>query len=272
MPQFDARELIEFDRDDSNNGVLLKWMTPDKKFFIKSSRLYRGQAQSYESLMEVIAHEMLAHMGIPSVKQTLCMVRYQGRNLLSCVSKNYKLGDAEFLSAKSVLIAKGYTDAKVAGRYDNLLSVFPYLRAELDLIMQVDFLLNNTDRHMRNIEFVLGADGLLTLAPLYDNGTSFLEEFGSDEDLEDLLNMDEIDDGMSWELYKRGEEVTAKSFSTSQQMQLRRVATLDSRVSAVSLESLLVVLEKYESHLTALRYRMMVELLGERYRLLRSRV
>ena len=54
----------------------------------------------------------------------------------------------------------------------------------IDQMILFDYIVNNTDRHMKNFGFIESKDGKLRMAPLFDHGFSLTSRI-SEEDLEE---------------------------------------------------------------------------------------
>ena len=53
---------------------------------------------------------------------------------------------------------------------------------QIKQMMLVDYLIANRDRHGSNIEVILSPDGSARLAPIFDNGLSFVAPFAGQRD------------------------------------------------------------------------------------------
>jgi serine/threonine-protein kinase HipA len=71
-------------------------------------------------------------------------------------------------------------------------TIVDYWLDELDRLIVFDYLIDNYDRHMRNVELLSMEDGSVRLAPLFDNGSSLLADWVTEQDLPDLEESEEL--------------------------------------------------------------------------------
>ena len=74
--------------------------------------------------------------------------------------------------------------------YSKLISDFPQLKGPINNMIVFDYIVNNTDRHLKNFGFI-EKDDTLRFSPLYDNGLALGSHLDDEdiesEDIEDLL-------------------------------------------------------------------------------------
>jgi hypothetical protein len=170
---------------DSADSAKVNLMSPDntsdgwlrKKWVIADGKrcLMKGGSGVYqqEPFNEVIASAIMLRLGIPHVKYALAFEN--GKPYSLC--ENFVTPDTELIQAWRV---------KEAFKKDNRDSEFTHLlrccdvleisgvRAALDKVLTLDYIISNEDRHYNNFGFVRNAETLdwLGLAPIYDSGTS----------------------------------------------------------------------------------------------------
>ncbi len=171
----------------SSAGVMLKWYDRVQHTFIKTSSVINGD--HIEAIMECIASEIARLMGVRVLHYHLDILQLNdGQQKRVCVSADYRvsLQTSESISAQLFLISKEVDWTRRQPRYGALIHSFPHIRNDLDKMIAFDYLIDNYDRHMRNIELFRDCEGNVHLAPLFDNGSSLLADLLTEDDLFDL--------------------------------------------------------------------------------------
>jgi hypothetical protein len=157
--------------DSTTDGRLMKrWEISGSK-----RRLIKGGCGPYhqEPLNEVITSAICRRLRIPHAEYTLL---WENRLPFS-VCEDFIAPGTELVSAFQICETKPF----VAGGdlYEHFLDCcntlgIPGMRASLDQMLAVDFLIANADRHYGNFGAIRNADTLEWIgpAPLFDNGTS----------------------------------------------------------------------------------------------------
>ncbi len=168
----DFQEINTFSPDLSTNG----WLK--KTWRIKDNIRYLLKAGSYPNLQEpineVLATKLLETLNfIPFVHYSLAQIK----GAACCACRNFLDENTEFIPA--TIIYKTEPRPQDVSIYNHLLErcrAFGIQNMEdfLDRMLQVDFILANTDRHLGNFGFLRDANTLEFLgpAPLFDNGTA----------------------------------------------------------------------------------------------------
>ena len=85
--------------------------------------------------------------------------------------------DTEYIPAYEILNVIPYK--KQDGKYNHFLGCaeqlgIPHVKHDLDAMLQFDYLINNTDRHLGNFGFIRNVNTLqfIGMAPIFDNGNS----------------------------------------------------------------------------------------------------
>lgn len=55
--------------------------------------------------------------------------------------------------------------------------MLPSLKVDIDRMIAMNFLINNTDRHLRNFSVIVKNGNVVKLSPLYDNGSALYSGF-----------------------------------------------------------------------------------------------
>ncbi len=174
-------EINPVSPDLSTNGWLKKtWrIKNDIRILIKAGSYPNMQ----EPINEVLATKLLETLNfIPFVHYSLASIK--GAACSSC--RNFLNEDTEFIPA--AIIYKTEQRPDDISIYQHLLNrceAFGIKNMEdfLDRMLQVDFILANTDRHLGNFGFLRDANTLEFLgpAPLFDNGTALWNQSAGDK-------------------------------------------------------------------------------------------
>jgi len=157
--------------DNTSDGWLRKkWIIADGKRL-----LMKGGSGVYqqEPFNEVIASAVMRRLGIPHVAYTLT---FDGDKPYSLCG-NFITPDTELIPARRIkeAIKKDNQDSD----YTHFLRCcdelgIPEVRAALEKMLVLDYIISNEDRHYNNFGFIRNAETLvwLGLAPVFDSGTS----------------------------------------------------------------------------------------------------
>lgn len=228
----------------SSLGVYTKYVrvVDGTKYLVKSGRGDRKSKTSIlEPVTECICCDMARLMGIDCAEYTL---EENCEELLSVSKWFYDETKEKFFSANKLI---KILDISRENLYDNLISNIPNIKQDLNNMIVYDYIVNNTDRHLKNFGF-LEVDNKLRFAPIYDNGLalgSHLDDFElEDEDIENLL----LDSDY------------AKCFDTSNRKQLNLVDYYSLNLN-IDYE---IIVNKYSKYLSKKRYEFILALLKER--------
>lgn len=145
-----------------------------------------------QSVSEVIASRVAKILGIDCVEYRLvpAMVRLNNIEMdtVVCESEDYNLRN------EGVMVFEDLYNSRVRSMGE--ISPLEFCR-ELGIqedaykMFVLDYLINNIDRHGRNIEILVDKRGKMRLAPLFDFGLSLFSSKG-DQDLNDKLDSDQM--------------------------------------------------------------------------------
>ncbi|MCL2786792.1 MAG: HipA domain-containing protein [Methanomassiliicoccaceae archaeon] len=166
--------------DNTSDGVLKKkWKIIDgKRCLIKGG----SKPNNQEVANEVLASRICERLGIPYVNYEIM----EFDNDRYSVCEDFITGDAELIPAYRIktLIKK---ENNVSDYESYIAKVeelgIPDVRERIDMMLVLDFIMANTDRHYNNFGLVRNADTLdwISVAPIYDSGTSmWCREFPSE--------------------------------------------------------------------------------------------
>lgn len=157
--------------DNTSDGVLKKkWIIIDgKRYLIKGA----SNAYNQEVANEVLASRICHRLGIPYTPYTM---KEQGGKIYS-VCEDFINGDTELVTAWHIknLIKKDNNISDYASFVAKAEELgISDVRLKIDMMLTLDFIIVNTDRHYNNFGFVRDANTLqwLGVAPIYDSGTS----------------------------------------------------------------------------------------------------
>ena len=177
----DNVEIVKVSRNEriftrsSSKGNQLKWKSGCK--FIKLDLL------GYEGMSEVLSSFLLGHadldLGVDYIEYFPCIIVEDGKLLgEGCYSFDFKKENQELVSAGRLLYAMGMSYGISKEDFLDFISDFiDYNKAVryIDKILCFDSIIRNDDRHFNNISFIKD-NGILTEAPIYDNGCGCLSD------------------------------------------------------------------------------------------------
>ena len=174
----DLRHLVwsETGQTSASGGTFLKARTgvgANATYFkLSCYDSYRG-IYGHECVNEIIASRLMELLNVPHVRYTLVHARIvvdgvEHTTWLARSKSFRKTGESKmaFDTFFDLMHEQGESQLQFCERYGWLEFV--------QRMMLVDYLIANRDRHGANIEVLRARDGSLRLAPLFDNGVSFV--------------------------------------------------------------------------------------------------
>lgn len=145
--------------------------------------LVKVNTHNRESSKEVSVYRLAKVFRIPCVEYKEITVKLSGVDRKACICRSY-LGENENDISVWKALGNRLQVKKNESAKDLFNRVVECLSAKLKIeklslenyikiIMAFDYIICNTDRHLNNISFI-GNNGVYRLAPIYDNGKSFL--------------------------------------------------------------------------------------------------
>lgn len=163
----DVSELYRHGLTSFSSGALPKWDL--KGFMIKGSGDYVAN-----SLNECFISETLYKTGIDVAKYGLVKITYNENNIrnteIACITKLFTGSKVD--SRRILDKDKSFNDSVI--KLCDALNMIE--RQKLIDMFVLDYIFMQTDRHRKNIEF-LTSNNQMTLAPLYDFGSSLLQSY-----------------------------------------------------------------------------------------------
>ena len=153
---------------------------------------YKFDNLGYESASEFLASELLKYSNISNfVQYSLCYAKVRGIEHTGCCSKNF-LDDGSVLITADRLFKQNlgtryvskYTKLSPRNRieyfFDHLFKITKIvnLGEQITKLIEFDAFILNDDRHLNNIAFIKRGTSY-ELAPVFDNGSSFLSNLKS---------------------------------------------------------------------------------------------
>ena len=181
----DPKAISLISPDNTSDGVLKKkWKIIDgKRRLIKAGNKPFNQ----EPANEVLASRICERLGIPHIEYRI--IELDGTKY--CVCGDFITGDTELVAAWNIKnLIKSENRISDYDAFIKKAEEFGIggVRRRIDMMIVLDFIIVNTDRHYNNFGLVRDANTLewLSVAPIYDSGTSmWCTEFPDDMDAKD---------------------------------------------------------------------------------------
>ena len=185
------------------------------KWLIKN-QYYKADHMGYESLSEYLVSELIKNSNITNfVEYTPVTIKYNGKELIGCESKNFlKKGEELFTFER---LHRAYTGKELYKTVwqmndvkDRIVYTIDFIEKVTDLknvgeyltaISEIDMLFLNEDRHFNNLSVIRNQKNEFRLSPIFDNGLSFLSDT-------------RIDYPLGIDIYQAISKIKAKPFST----------------------------------------------------------
>jgi len=262
--QFCERDLEPYYLSSTSDGVIRKWTTIDGSYFLKAST----DKYQLEAIIECIVSDLLSLLNVSHLQYALGEISdKQGNGTTVSVSENYKQNFQieSIISAHSYLLSQDIDPNKRQGRYEAITAGFPECINEINIMILVDYLIANHDRHLRNFEF-WKKDKKVEMVPLYDHGSSLLVNW-SEEELQDLIDEDDL-----WEEVIHYAETPSKGFSLQHSTELVMVKSLPQGLFLeITADQIDKIVEKYQGFLTFKRAKVIKSLIKTRLSNIKSR-
>ena len=169
----------------SSKGNQLKWQAGGEWF--------KADAAGYEGLSEYMVSHLLRYSDLPKERYVLYdteQIRYHDRILLGSRSPNFLAAGSQLFTWERLfrnqtgesLYLKTFHIPEVKDRLAFLVSQMEQLLAlggigeYLTLLMEVDAVFLNEDRHYHNIAAILSREGSFQNSPLFDHGACLLSD------------------------------------------------------------------------------------------------
>lgn len=145
--------------------------------------LVKVDSSSLESTKEKSVSEILTAAGLYHADYDIILVKYRGIERSACISRSFLKDGEASISLYDIIrdiplnereSARSYFDKAVKEVNERLGISAGEVEKYLLTLLTVDYLVMNTDRHLKNIEFIRDAKGKWDTAPMYDFGKSFL--------------------------------------------------------------------------------------------------
>lgn len=203
----DDRMKIE-NLNHSSKGDQPKWLI--------KNQYYKADHMGYESLSEYLVSELLKNSNITNfVEYTPVTIKYNGKELIGCESKNFLKKDEELFTFKR--LHRAYTGKELYKTVwqmndvkDRIAYTVDFIEKVTDLknvgkyltaIAEIDMLFLNEDRHFNNLSVIRNQKNEFRLSPIFDNGLSFFSDT-------------KIDYPLGTDIYQAISKIKAKPFST----------------------------------------------------------
>lgn len=263
-------DLREMDNSESCIGVIRKWYDEINYYYIKASSFEKTKNRYHvEATMECIAYEVGQLFSVNVVPYWLDKLYISKEEIIDvCVCKDYKLEQNvnSAISAHSYLLKESPGSLSRKERYERIASISQVVKHDLDKMILFDYLIDNHDRHMRNIEIIL-QKGVISLSPIFDNGSSLLADWLDDDLLDIMEDEDLFQDKIIYA------ETTSKALANEHAAEINMVhkETYHHINLNISNEDFEAIVEKYSNFLSPIRKQMIYKLLIHRYENIKRR-
>ena len=249
-------------RDSSNNSIL---------YLDKTGELYKKRFSNIEPVVEVICYNIAKYLGLNCAEYKLLSMSFDSntywvkQDALICRS-TWFLGSYDTMISFKDLLNTSCANTRL---YYMFISKFDKFRKDIDNLILFDYLINNTDRHHRNLGIIKNeCTGNIRFAPLFDHGSSL----GADID-DDFLEcvMDESCIDIDYDLEDNLYNVDiSKLFCHSNKLQLDLIE-YTGLLKDKRLKDILNILDEYKCYFSDYRFKFMCELLIDRFQYLKRR-
>ena len=175
-----AIKVVEKLSEGGSGGNLPKWLLEDSVGYLYAKG--RSNENTFEPEAEVCAYKLAHIFGVPAIKYELMdLSRLFGLPKTPvCVSRDYTCGYKVMSLYRYAEIVGEINPASIDGqvKFDLINAVLNPKDKELHItILYFDYLVGNKDRHLRNFEVHLNADGTLVgLVPMFDTGACLFSD------------------------------------------------------------------------------------------------
>lgn len=170
--------------NNSSAGVLGKAniIYDGKHYIAKSGMFSKPIFTTLEPVIECICSELIQLFNINCAKYELVKCTVLGNNLwksqevIICISENFLKKNEVIIHADNAINTK---NARTT--YNHLSYVFKDNIIDINNMLIIDYIINNTDRHHKNFAMIYNSENSsLKFAPLYDHGFSLGQEMDTD--------------------------------------------------------------------------------------------
>ena len=171
----------------SSMGNLLKWINDNR--YIKTSTYNNfNNLWLYESYSELICCRLFKELGVSNVLMYYpCKINLDpGISTFACYSQNFLKDEEKLLSIASILKSRHIVDKYSFNGYQGYTSLLHDIKAitgidyeaELNTILELDYITLNQDRHLGNLGFIFNLKTKqFRIAPVFDNGSSLFSMY-----------------------------------------------------------------------------------------------
>lgn len=166
----------------SSKGNQLKWF--DENIWYKADYL------GYEALAEYIVSQLLKQTTIwKYVKYDIVPIEYKGKNYIGCKSENFLKEDQELITLIKLFrkykgielqetIARMELEERIRFVVEGVKEItgLDEFGKYLTMLLEMDTIFLNEDRHLNNIAVLQNADGTFEYCPVFDNGAALFSD------------------------------------------------------------------------------------------------
>lgn len=181
MINMTTSKQIDMNRN-SSKGNQLKWFD--------QGTWYKADYLGYEGLSEYVVSQLLKKTNVPEFADyQLKKIQYQGKIYNGCASENFLQDGAELITLEKLFrkfkgidlakeIAGWETSKKIQFVVEGVeqLTGLTEFGKYLTMILELDAIFLNEDRHMHNIAVIYDRDNTFKYCPVFDNGSALFSD------------------------------------------------------------------------------------------------
>lgn len=156
--------------NESSFGDAIKWAARDYSgtlYYLKS----RLKDNTYDIESEVIASKLANLFNLKAVQYSKSNIIIDNREIEVCISEDYAKGKQQ--KSISKFLRRDLENLKGKDKFYVVADFTDSLDSNwIDKLILFDYIINNEDRHLNNIEVLISGDNSIELAPVFDNGSS----------------------------------------------------------------------------------------------------
>lgn len=236
--------------NNSSAGVLGKTtlLYNGNNYIAKSGIFSKPIFTFFEPVVECICSEIIHLLNVDCANYKLVKCTVEANNLwkkqkaIICISENFLQDNEIIIHADNILNTKN-----TRTNYTHLTEVFKNNILDINNMLIVDYIINNTDRHHKNFAMIYNTENTsLKFAPLYDHGFSL----GQEMDIDYLES--ERDDFA--EVYSDCDYSKCCGVTNSSQINDVQFHTVN---IDIDINDIYIIIDKYKSYLKPVSYEFM---------------
>lgn len=163
-------QLVETLNTHSSAGQLKKWVLTDPSgtvYYAKSASHISKFHYGYECESECIVSRLAIMLGAKAILYDKGILSIRKKNYNVCLSKDYSMGREVVAIADLIPGVSKYHGFEKYKLVEKLIGSY---KTDLDNMLLIDYIVDNYDRHLNNIEVYMENGNIIGLVPIYDSG------------------------------------------------------------------------------------------------------